>query len=91
MPYTCCYQEKVWDLKYKKHPQGDDWYIFYIENRFDEKIQIGTIIKKTYGFSKNSWSCFSKNANLVEGFASRTDASEFLLRAEGIRGDTIMR
>jgi hypothetical protein len=78
--YGRCFNGKVLDYKFKQHPHG---YSFWLYNSPTEEYLVGTI----YRGSRGEWSaisCLRKNVpegyTLVNGFASRMGAAEFLLQ-----------
>lgn len=85
--YSAIVDGEVLDYHYKKHFHYKDWYCFYIGD-----VYVGNIIPKT---RRRSWSalangvCYNsgepKGFCLVDGFATRFDAAEYLLRVQGYR------
>lgn len=77
--YLIIVDGKVLDYKFKKHKAADFIYSFYIGDIF---------VGQLFRMRKNGWSCVPRDSyplSPMDGFRSRFDAAECLLKMCGYR------
>lgn len=80
MVYSACHEDEVLDFKFTKPSPDGFCYNFYISNR-NKEMFIGQIFK----LRKHKWSAISwMKKGRVDGFGSRMDAAEYLLKLNDI-------